>query len=166
MEIEDTLRDWLILTQAKGIGPIAALSLLAEYGEPHQILASGSGRLRQSGLTEETIAYLYEPDVNKLERSLQWLSEPDNYLITFLDKEYPALLKTLYDPLPVLFVSGYLAALNHVHFAIVGSRNPTADGRRHAENYAAALTKNGFENCPFFNRIACIPPFPSITLRT
>ena len=147
MDIKDTHRDWLILTQAKGIGPIAAQSLLAEYGEPNQILESDSDRLRQSGLAAETIASLHGPDVNKLERSMRWLSEPDNYLITILDEDYPTLLKTIYDPPPVLFVSGYREALSHVHFAIVGSRNPTADGRRHAENYAAGLAMNGFSIC-------------------
>ncbi len=147
MDINDKHRDWLILTQAKAIGPVICLKLLAEYETPDKVLELDSARLSTFGLSKESISSLLSPDLKKLERSIQWLSQPGNELVTILDDDYPALLKTIHDPPPVLFMSGRREALRQVHFAIVGSRNPTADGRKHAENFAAGLSRQGLSIC-------------------
>ena len=59
------------------------------------------------------------------------------------DAAYPGLLREIPDPPPLLYVRGDPAALVRPQIAITGSRNPTAGGRRNAEEFANALSRAG-----------------------
>lgn len=73
-----------------------------------------------------------------------WLSVPDHHLLRIDDPRYPALLREISRPPPVLFVSGNLDALSLPQLAIVGSRNATAEGADTARSFAAHLAGTGF----------------------
>lgn len=60
--------------------------------------------------------------------------------ITLTDPDYPALLKTIYDPPAVLFVRGMLPAPERPHIAIVGSRKCSNYGKSVVEAVVNALT--------------------------
>lgn len=64
--------------------------------------------------------------------------------ITLNDAAYPAQLKEIADPPPILFVRGNVHLLQSPQIAIVGSRNPTSDGKRIAHDFAGTLTQVGF----------------------
>lgn len=54
----------------------------------------------------------------------------DIHVISFLDKEYPALLKEIYQPPWAIFARGNLSLLNkEPKLAVVGSRQPTSYGK-------------------------------------
>lgn len=57
--------------------------------------------------------------------------------------EYPALLKEIYDPPPVLYYRGMLAAQPVLPIAVVGSRAPTEYGRRMAHTLSQTLAESG-----------------------
>ena len=59
------------------------------------------------------------------------------------DPGYPTLLKQIADPPIALFLRGELALLDSPQLAIVGSRNPSGEGRRNAEEFAAYLARCG-----------------------
>ncbi len=66
-------------------------------------------------------------------------------IVTLLDKEYPELLKQIYDPPPVLYTKGEIAFLHNKSIAIVGSRKASAYGKNVAMKFAkelASLTIN------------------------
>ncbi len=64
--------------------------------------------------------------------------------LTLADDRYPPLLREIADPPPVLYAVGRIELLQRPHFAIVGSRNATAQGAADAEAFARVLSDMGF----------------------
>lgn len=140
-----TAKDWLILSLLPGLGPhrladLAArrpqwpegwLALLPEA--PHRVL-----RL-----------WLEHPARSPLRASVEaldaWLAaSPAHQLLHPDHPAWPALLRELPDPPPVLWASGDLAALTPARLAIVGSRRPTREGLANAAGFARGLAKRGW----------------------
>ncbi len=82
--------------------------------------------------------------LKKAEKELSLIEkEKDINLITILDKEYPDLLKNIFDPPILLYVKGKLREEDSNAIGIVGSRTPTREGCNTAYNFARELAKNG-----------------------
>ena len=79
-----------------------------------------------------------------VKQALEWSATAGNTIIALGDDNYPALLATCNDPPPQLFVRGDVNALSLPQIALVGSRKPSVDGRRHARRFAAALVECGY----------------------
>jgi len=75
---------------------------------------------------------------------LSWVRQKNNAVITFNDANYPAQLKEIADPPPLLFVRGNADLLSLPQIAIVGSRNPSSLGEETAFNFAKTLSRHGF----------------------
>ena len=134
----EMLADWLALLHVPGLGPRGLLNLLEHYGSPLAIIES------RLGLTPSLRDYLQNPDREAIERDLEWLTARSGRHILCIDSPlYPAMLRTISDPPPVLFVAGDPACLSQPQLAMVGSRNPTAGGCEHAQAFAADLVRAG-----------------------
>jgi DNA processing protein len=96
-----------------------------------------------TGLTENTRAGLENPDWTAIEKDLRWLENAGASLLPFTDPGYPALLGQISDPPMVLFLRGDRKRLGNPLLAMVGSRNPSTEGRRNAEEFAAYLARCG-----------------------
>lgn len=147
MDFTQNYKDWLSLTLAKGIGSSICNQLLLEFNNPQTILTSDSKTLNRFGLKEASVQSLLNPDEEEINKTLDWLNKPYHHLVTILDDDYPVLLKSIHSAPPVLYAIGQREALGYLHFAIVGSRNPTTGGKRLAEEFAAELSKAGFTVC-------------------
>ncbi|MCD1257832.1 DNA-protecting protein DprA [Paenibacillus athensensis] len=64
--------------------------------------------------------------------------------VTFVDDEYPLLLKETAQPPWVLYYKGNPALINRPLLGIVGTRTPTAYGKKVAEDLACGLSRAGF----------------------
>ncbi|MCI0655067.1 MAG: DNA-processing protein DprA, partial [Methylococcaceae bacterium] len=95
------------------------------------------------GLKQSTIDYLKSPDWAAIDNDFEWLNQPGHQAITLHDSRYPARLKEIAVPPPLLFVSGDPALLSTPQLSIVGSRNPSPSGVGTARNFAAALSGAG-----------------------
>ncbi|MFN2309615.1 MAG: DNA-processing protein DprA [Gammaproteobacteria bacterium] len=140
--VQDTalLRDWLAVLRAPGIGPVAFGRLLSQAKTPGDLLAAA----RDCGeLAPATRAALRAPDWAAVDRDLAWAEGTDNHLLSLASPDYPALLREIHAPPPVLFVHGNRACLNHPQLAMVGSRNPTPGGEDTAGAFAAHLAQVG-----------------------
>lgn len=140
-------RQWLIFSQAKGIGPIIGQKLLNRYGEPRGIIEADSKQLSELGLSYESIRSLHEPQLDNVERVLEWLSKDNHHLIVYQDLDYPSLLKTIHSAPLVLFAIGQRDIFKDPIFSIIGSRNPSVFGRKIAEEFAGELIKAGLTIC-------------------
>jgi DNA processing protein len=78
-----------------------------------------------------------------LRADLDWLAEPDHYLLTLDDERFPPLLRDVPSPPAALFVAGDPDVLWQPQVAVIGSRNPTAGGRDNACSFAGALARHG-----------------------
>ncbi|NOS88489.1 MAG: DNA-protecting protein DprA [Methylococcaceae bacterium] len=117
---------------------------LLQTHTPAQLYAESSAALTALGLKSELVQALKHPDQSALDYDLAWLSLANNAVITFHDARYPAQLKEIADPPPLLFVRGKPELLALPQIAIVGSRNPSQLGIQTAFEFAQALSRQGF----------------------
>jgi DNA processing protein len=99
---------------------------------------------RNAGLTAKQVERFFAPDESELERSLMWLEQPGNHLLTADHPLYPPLLRTIPDYPGALFVKGNPEALNTVQLAVVGSRAPSWYGERWGKILCEQLSQSGF----------------------
>ena len=64
-------------------------------------------------------------------------------ILNIRDKQYPKMLKEIYDPPISLYIIGNKKILNNVSIAIVGCREATEYGKKSAKYFAYNLSKNG-----------------------
>lgn len=147
MNITENYKSWLSLTLAKGIGVTTSNQLLHQFKNPQTILACTPEELTAFGLKQDSLTSLLNPDEDQINSILDWLDKPNHHLITILDDDYPELLKSIDSAPVVLYAIGQREALGYLHFAIVGSRNPTTGGKRLAEEFATELSQSGLTVC-------------------
>ncbi|WP_349432726.1 DNA-processing protein DprA [Methylomarinum sp. Ch1-1] len=115
-----------------------------EHLEPARLFSAPRTELNELGLTNATIDALKQPDWSRIEHDLAWLDNPNHHALTLLDERYPRQLLEIVGPPPVLFVRGNIDLLHQPQIAIVGSRNPSAQGRQTAMDFAETLARFGF----------------------
>lgn len=134
---------WLRLLRAPGVGAVAYGRLLRRFGEPAEVLAASRAQLEEAGLKGPAIDWLKRPDADLLARDLDWLEQTGHHFLSLHDAAYPALLRSIPDPPPALFIIGDTGLLDQPQLAMVGSRNPTSGGLRNAHEFARFLTSAG-----------------------
>lgn len=134
---------WLALLRMPAIGNVLLGQLLNDFASPHAIFRADTGAISKYGLKAKTIEFLRDPPWLLIDNDLSWLHHANNHLVTIHDQFYPQLLKQIHDPPVALYVSGDPGILNTLQISMVGSRNPTADGRRLARDFAGRLADLG-----------------------
>jgi DNA processing protein len=148
MEREE-LRDWLRLTLTPGIGNVGARRLLAAFGLPHHIFDQGQAALEQVAGRQAAAALLKEPEglEAQTDTALQWLQGAtpgiERRILTLADAGYPAALLQTEDPPTLLYAMGRVSLGFPAAVAVVGSRNPTAQGIANARAFARSLAQSG-----------------------
>jgi DNA processing protein len=82
--------------------------------------------------------------VTREPQSGSWADEAGHSILTPASPDYPPLLKEIPGPPDCLYVDGQVDALHLPALAIVGSRNPTRQGRQTAYEFARHLGRSGF----------------------
>jgi DNA processing protein len=149
----DELAGWLRLLGTPGVGNITARKLLTAFGLPEHIFAQSPAQLERhvSSRQAEALCQPAADLAHQLDATLSWLAAaPDqHHLLTLADPRYPTALLDIEDPPLVLYVLGPLAQLGGswgtgtTSIAIVGSRNPTAQGATNARSFASAMAQAG-----------------------
>lgn len=131
------------MVRAPELGPAGFSALLSRCGTAAGIFAAGSNHLGGIPLAESARAWLKHPDWELVEKDRRWLENSGTHLLPCTDPAFPALLKQIPDPPIALFLRGHTELLDSPQLAIVGSRNPSGEGRRNAEEFASFLTRSG-----------------------
>jgi DNA processing protein len=76
-------------------------------------------------------------------RDLEWFDSDNKHLIPFTSDDYPKLLREIDSAPKLLFVHGDKSFLQQHQIAIVGTRNPTPQGKDNASEFARTLSKAG-----------------------
>jgi len=137
------LEPWLRLTLIPGLGNSALRRLLTEFGSPDGVLAAGRSALDRYVDAAAAAAITAGGNQEDAAKTLAWLADPANRILTLADADYPQQLLELPDPPPLLYVKGRHELLNRPALAIVGSRNATAQGIVNAEEFARTLSDAG-----------------------
>lgn len=94
-------------------------------------------------LTEKQLAAIQKPDWKRIDAIIAASEQCHSKPVAFDDKDYPLLLKQIYDPPLVLFVQGNRDLLNKASLAIVGSRHVSAGGKEVATELARQAVAQG-----------------------
>jgi DNA processing protein len=139
------LNAWLTLLQAaQQISMRSWLAALKRCGSAEALVAQAARVLSERDVGAEALSRLASPDAATMDRWRAWLGHPNRSLITFGSREYPARLAELPDAPLALWIEGREPALLAApQLAIVGSRSPTTDGSRTAEEFARHLSQRG-----------------------
>ncbi len=136
---------WVALTMAPGVGPVLFRRFLEAFGTPEKVFQARVKDLEQvEGIGPKVIASLRRFDWRgRVETEIRVAEEKGVEMVTWEDPEYPAILKQIYDPPPLLYVMGALPPQDHQAIAVVGSRYPTLYGQAAAERIARGLSRHG-----------------------
>ena len=152
----DELGAWLRLTLTPGIGNGAARRLLARFGLPQSIFQQTEAALQLCLPAAQAKALREIPQGWEAlwQTTAQWLASaapqgPARDIVSLGDLRYPQALLDTEDPPLLLYLMGPASLLQHQPFpsdrclAVVGSRNPTAQGAENARLFARALCGAG-----------------------
>ena len=153
----DEREAWILLNAAVGVGPVSFARLVAGLGDARAVLAAAES---PGGVTH-LVAASCGPDGGSPTLTLaaaraiaEAAADPRRHLeevrragvevVTLADPSYPARLRRIELPPPVLFMHGSVDALDRPHaVAVVGTRRPTAVGRATAGRIADAVAALG-----------------------
>jgi len=140
----DHLFYWLALWHTPGVGPVSFLKLLTCFDSPEAVLHANDAELLEQGVSDSFIKARRHTDWQAADADMQWLqAAPTHHILTCKDANYPGLLRDIADAPPLLYVLGDSHCLANRQLAIVGSRNPSAGGEQHANDFAMALVEMG-----------------------
>lgn len=145
----DELAAWLRLALTPGVGPTVARRLLAAFGLPQQIFGQRPGALRALVAEAQVQALQADPPgfAAQLETTWQWLRQEAppgrRRILTLADADYPPALLHIEDPPLMLYLMGEAAPSWAPGIAVVGSRNPTAQGAANARQFARTFAQSG-----------------------
>lgn len=143
-----SLRPWLVLRAIPGVGDAILLKLVQAFGAPDAVLSASQSALEELGCRPPLVEAIRRGPasdaIRELDKELDQLQRRKVTVLTYLDTQYPAPLRTIPDPPPLLYVQGSLLETDRHAVAIVGTRKVSAAGRILAEELARDLAEMGF----------------------
>jgi len=133
----------LALWRVKGVGAKTYLRLLESFPSVTAIFSSSIDDLKKSGCSAATAANIKNIDWSIIEPDLHWLKKDDCHVMCWQDGDYPALLREIPDPPPVLFIRGDRSLLGSLQLAMVGTRKPSPLASRTTHAFAKHFARFG-----------------------
>jgi DNA processing protein len=135
---------WLALTLIPGLGSVRVQQLVQHFGSAEAAWKASADALPASPLPPGARdALLTKRSQIDPATELKRVQQLQARIITLDDAEYPALLRTIATPPPVLYVKGRLPAPDTPAIAIVGTRSATKYGSDMAYRIARDLARRG-----------------------
>ena len=144
--MRDEYAPWLALGRVKGLGGVGFKTLAASFADPTEAFFASQAELEQvEGLHRDVIEGL----VNfsgwlEVDNELRRVRAAGIDIVRFTSSGYPARLRMIADPPPILYIKGALVAEDERAVGIVGSRSASDYGRRVARDLARGLASLGF----------------------
>jgi DNA processing protein len=141
------LRHWLQLALTEGIGPILTTRLIAAAGTAEAACEADAALLRSiegiGSAKSRDISAALRRAAGEVDAELTRCEAAGVMLICQADANYPAVLKVIPDPPPLLYIRGTLEPRDLNALAVVGSRRCSHYGREQAERFGALLAQAG-----------------------
>jgi DNA processing protein len=134
---------WATLTRAPALDVATLVRALEIFGSAQGITEASDALRERAGMPAAARKFLSSRAAAPLPRERAWLENPRHHVVPFTDPGYPALLRGAERFPTALYVAGNAGALNDPQLAIVGSRNPTPQGRDTAHDLAEYLAARG-----------------------
>ena len=137
---------YILLNQIEGIGPVRVRALCEGLGSPEAVLSASAAELATVRGVGPKVADGIVSQRGKLDagREEEAAARLGARLVTPVDGEYPAPLKTIHDPPLCLYVKGTLEQKDAQALAVVGTRRVSHYGAAQADRLAYQVSKAGF----------------------
>ncbi len=130
---------------ADGVGAVTIGRLVEHFGDIEAVAKASAGQLRQvEGVGEKTAAAIAAVDESAVDEEIALIEKHGAAVLCLEDSSYPAALKKIYDPPPVLYVRGEIVEADAVALGVVGSRRCTHYGLEQADRFGGLLGRAGF----------------------
>ncbi|TET98223.1 MAG: DNA-protecting protein DprA [Anaerolineales bacterium] len=140
----DDLRYWIGFNRIHGVGAARFNLLLEAFGDLEYAWKATASELRNAGLGQKTVqSILSNRDKIDPARELDRVYELGYSLLTIKDRNYPARLREIDLPPPLLYQYGELVDNDRLAAAIVGTRRATQYGKSVAREIAYVLAGCG-----------------------
>jgi DNA processing protein len=140
----ETIRSYLRLTLADGVGPKTLLRLREAFGSIAAAGEASAGAWRSvKGIGPKTAQALAAVTDEMIDEELALAESHGARILCIDDEAYPRALASIANPPAVLYVRGRLEPADAVAVGIVGSRRCTHYGAEQAERFGAALGRAG-----------------------
>ena len=140
----DEKRYWIGINLVKGIGAVRLRALLEFFGDAKSAWDATPAELRAAGLSKK-IVERFTDTRNKVDLDKLWdeIAAKEIRVMTWNDADYPARLREIAQPPPILYLRGDFIEEDAWAVAIVGTRRVTSYGRQVTEEVASFLAQNG-----------------------
>jgi len=139
------VRELLRLSSVPRIGPQKIRALVAHFKTPDDVFrASARELVMVPGIDKKLASNIlhHTADETFAEEQLKRLNKLGGRIVTLWDKEYPELLRAIYDPPAFLFILGKLKEADARSLALVGTRHPTPYGHSVAESLTRDIAQH------------------------
>jgi DNA processing protein len=140
----ETELHWLALRMTPGLGTRTSVQLIGTFRTPEAVFRASRSELEAAGVSQGLAQSIssgcaFDDAVTQQQK----LAEAGAVVIPLTDPRYPARLKEIFDPPPLLFARGRVELMAELVLGIVGTRRPTAYGIAAAARLAKDLTCAG-----------------------
>jgi DNA processing protein len=140
----DDKKYWIGFNLIKGIGAVRMQGLIAYFGDLESAWSADSDSLAEAGLGAKVIERVVTArETVNLDKVWENIESQGIKILTWGDDDYPARLKEIDQPPPVLYIRGEYLPDDLFAVAIVGTRKVTPYGRQITEEIASFLAANG-----------------------
>ncbi len=134
---------WVTLTRSPALD-VATLSRAFEFlGRASDVFCASDAARAHAEIPSAAREFLSSSKATLRPQERAWLDHPGHHLVPFTDHRYPLLLRSAGCVPIALYVAGNVDVLNDPQVAVVGSRNPTAQGLETAGELARQLAESG-----------------------
>ena len=140
----DDKKYWVGFNLIKGIGAVRMQGLAAYFGDMEIAWNASPADLTEAGLGAKVIdRVLTARQTVSLDKVWERIESQGIKILTWGDETYPARLKEIDQPPPVIYIRGEYLLDDLFAVAIVGTRKVTPYGRQVTEEIASFLAANG-----------------------
>ena len=135
---------WVAFDRIPNLGTVRFRLLDRHFGSLEEAWRASEGQLLGAGLDHRTASGVVSHRTGiSPEEEMERLERAGVQAVTWHDTAYPARLKEIPDPPPVLYLRGQLLAEDERSVAVVGTRRATAYGREVAALLTRDLARSG-----------------------
>ena len=141
----EDLAAWVALSSVPGLGSATLWNLIRAFGDLRLAWTASAAKLRAAGASAAVATGIETARREQpADHALHELAKHDGHAIAWHDPAYPAQLREIPDPPPLVYVKGDLACAEYQRtVAIVGTRRMTAYGKQVTAQLASALARVG-----------------------
>ena len=137
-------RYWVGFNLVKGIGAVRLRALREHFGDLSLAWQAPVDALQAAGLSQKIAERVIQARASvDLDGFMEQIAAQGIQVLTWEDEAYPACLKEIDQPPPILYLRGELTIEDSWAVAVVGTRRVTAYGRQVTEELASYLAQNG-----------------------